>query len=109
MERSVQRYSFRLNWRGQTFVSSGRILEGEEELKLQVWLRSPEHPTIILEVVDGRDRDDLWGRLHLVAGYRGIDVLGFRLEGSLDTWAPLPNGPTPVTLPSPKGLLPTKD
>ena len=107
MERSVQRYQFRLNWRNQTFVSSGRIVEGEDERTLQVWMRSAEHPTILLEVIDGRDLDDLWSRLHKVAGYRGINVLGFKIEGSRDEWAPLPHGPTEVTLPNPKGLLPT--
>lgn len=106
MERSVQRYQFRLSWRGQTFVSSGRILEGEEERTLQLWMRSPEHPTILLEVVDGDDDEDLFRRLHLIAGYRGVDVLGYRPESDVGEYRPVPGGPTEVQLPNPKGLLP---
>lgn len=97
MERHVQRYQFRMIWRGQTFETSGRVLQGPEELKLQVWMRSPEQPDILLEVLDGEDEADLWRRLHLLAGYRGVEVLEYRSKrGTRDGWAPLPGGPTPV-------------
>ncbi|MCA9545180.1 MAG: hypothetical protein KC613_12340 [Myxococcales bacterium] len=109
MERHVQRYQFRMIWRGQTFETSGRILRSPEELKLQVWMRSPEQPDILLEVLDGVDEADLWRRLHLLAGYRGVDVLEYRTERSgRDGWAPMPGGPTPVQA-APKGFQDRRD
>ncbi len=104
MERHVQRYQFRMIWRGQTFETSGRILRSPDTVTLQVWMRSPEQPDILLEVLDGRDDADLWRRLHLLSGFRGVEVLEYRPEGGgREAWAPVPGGPTPVQL-APKGF-----
>lgn len=98
MERRAERYQFRMALRGLTFESGGRVLyEPDGEMTLQIWMRTPEQPDILLEVAEGRDLDDLWRRLHLLAYVRGLVVSEYRTErGARGGWEPIPHGPTPT-------------
>lgn len=98
MERRAERYQFRMSLRNVAFESSGRIVyEPDGLMTLQIFMRTPDQPDILLEVADGRTLDDLWKRLHALAYVRGLQMHEYRTErGERGGWEAVPFGPTPV-------------
>lgn len=88
--------------RGYHFETSGRILyESDGEMILQIWMRTPDQPEMLLEVAGGRDEDDLWRRLHELAYVRALVVTEYRTErDERGGWEPIPFGPTPARDPA---------
>jgi hypothetical protein len=102
MEPSVQRYTFRLHWRGQTDDCRGRILQIDGKYKLEVGMRSPEHEAILLEVVGQTDEEALWPLFWRLCEYRGIVPVQYRVAApTLGPWNPVPGRPEDFKEPDP--------
>lgn len=102
MEPNVRRFTFRLLWRGQTDDCSGRILQIDGNYKLQVWMRSPEHQSILLEVLGERDEAAVWPLFWRLCEYRGIVPLQYRAATPAPgPWEALPGRPDDFAEPEP--------
>lgn len=91
MESKVERFVFRCTWRGDSAEFGGRIVEDEEgAFTMQMWMRSPQHSNILIEVAPVDDRDDLWPLFMKACEHRGVRPTEYRLDDPRGEWQPLP-------------------
>lgn len=91
MERQVERYTFRLQSRKQTGEYDGRVLIDDGLFTLQIWMRTPEQPNILLEVKALPERAALWPLFRVLCEHRGVVPLEMRsTDGALGPWEPIP-------------------
>ncbi len=93
MEPQVERYAFRIRCRGETATCGARILVEGGRYSLQMWMRSPEQPNVLLEVQPVRSRQALWPLFRKICAYRGVDLIEHRRDHGThkDDWKPVPS------------------
>lgn len=100
-EQAVQRFRFRIKIRSSVSEFPGRAISDGEQVKLQVWIKTPEHENMILEVAPVESLDVAWPLFLALAEYRGVVPLEYRTAdkgAALGAWQPLP-GATPPSAP----------
>ncbi len=97
MEPRVDRYTFRLEFRGEFGECGGRVVVGDDGLaRLQVWMFTSEQRNVLLEVTGCDDVGDLWPLFRKVCDYRGVKALQYRrIRPSFGPWEDVPHGAGP--------------
>ena len=95
MERTVERYKFRLHLYGSPGEYSGRIIIDGKMETLQIWYKTPNEPNGLLEVGPVDKRKAMWPLFRRLCEYKGIIPLEFRrtqLSTGPAPWEPIPGG-----------------
>jgi len=100
MEQTVTRLRFRIQGRGLTVETEGRIVASPEGTHLlQVGLSSPEHAHMLLEVGPVDAEAALWPLFRTLCEYRSYQALDYRRVGARGPgdWEPLPDAASPAS------------
>jgi len=77
---------------------TGRSVEHDGQLSLQVWISTAEHENMVLEVAPVDDLDAAWPLFVQLAEYRGVVPIEYRTHGPAEgfgEWKPIPGAPLP--------------
>ena len=92
MERPIERYAFRLRIRQQIVEHEGRLRREEDgRCSLQVWVRTPEQPNILLTVDPVKRAEAVWPLFRALCAHRGYAPVEMRaVDGTPGPWTPIP-------------------